>query len=81
MRVAIEQASTFGWTQYVGLRGAAFIAGVGLGSIGFGDVPQLVKFNRVYQPTLQHRQVYDDRYQVFGEIYRQMKGIYRQLNG
>ena len=22
MRVAIEQASTFGWTQYVGLRGA-----------------------------------------------------------
>jgi xylulokinase len=61
-------------------RGAAFIAGVGLGSIGFGDVPQLVKFKHTYQPTPQHRAVYDDRYEVFVEIYRQMKGVYRKLN-
>ncbi len=61
-------------------RGAAFIAGVGLGSIGFGDVPQLVTFKRTYQPTPQHRAVYDDRYAVFVEIYRQMKGVYRRLN-
>ncbi len=62
-------------------RGAAFIAGVGLGAIGFGDVPQLVTFKRTYQPTPQHRAVYDDRYAVFIEIYRQMKGVYRKLNG
>jgi xylulokinase len=62
-------------------RGAAFIAGVGLGAIGFGDVPQLVEFKRTYQPTPQHRAMYDDRYEVFVEIYRQMKGVYRKLNG
>ena len=61
-------------------RGAAFIAGVGLGSIGFGDVPQLVEFKHTYQPTPQHRAVHDDRYEVFVEIYRQMKGVYRKLN-
>jgi xylulokinase len=62
-------------------RGAAFIAGVGLGAIGFGDVPQLVTFKRTYQPTSQHRVVYDDRYEVFVAIYRRMKDVYHQLNG
>lgn len=61
-------------------RGAAFIAGVGLAAIGFGDVPQLVKFKHTYQPTPEHRAVYDDRYDVFVEIYRQLKGVYRRLN-
>jgi xylulokinase len=61
-------------------RGAAFIAGVGLGAIGFGDVPQLVAFKRVYQPMPQHRAVYDDRYEIFVEIYQQMKSVYRKLN-
>jgi len=62
-------------------RGAAFIAGVGLGAIGFGDVPQLVEFKRTYSPMPEHRTAYDDRYAVFVEIYRQMKGVYRKLNG
>ena len=62
-------------------RGAAFIAAVGLGEIAFGDVPGLVHFKRVYEPTPEHRAVYDARYEVFVEIYRQMKGIYRKLNG
>jgi xylulokinase len=62
-------------------RGAAFIAAVGLGEIAFADVPRLVEFNRVYEPVLQHRQLYDDRYQTFVEIYRHMRGVYRKLNG
>jgi xylulokinase len=62
-------------------RGAAFIAGAGLGAIGFEDVPQLVTFKQTYQPTPQHRAVYDDRYEIFVEIYRQMKSVYRKLNG
>ena len=61
-------------------RGAAFIAGVGLGAIGFGDVPQLVVIKQTYQPTPQHRTVYDDRYEVFVEIYQQMKDVYHRLN-
>ena len=43
-------------------------------------MPQLVAFKRTYQPTPQHRAVYDDRYEVFVEIYKQMKGVYRKLN-
>ncbi len=35
---------------------------------------------RTYQPTPQHRAVYDHRYEVFVEIYCQMKGVYRRLN-
>lgn len=61
-------------------RGAAFIAGVGLRTIGFGDVPQLVAFKHIYQPTPSHRAVYDERYEIFIEIYRQMRGVYRKLN-
>jgi xylulokinase len=61
-------------------RGAAFIAGVGLGSIGFGDVPKLVSFRQVYQPTPQQRAVYDKLYAVFVEIYQQMKSVYQKLN-
>jgi len=62
-------------------RGAAFIAAAGLGEIALKDVASLVEFRRTYQPNTQHRQLYDDRYQVFVEIYRHMRGIYRRLNG
>jgi xylulokinase len=62
-------------------RGAAFIGAVGLGLLRFGDVPDLVHFKRVYEPRPEHRDLYDERYDVFLEIYRQMKGIYRRLNG
>jgi len=61
-------------------RGAAWIAAVGLGEIAFGDVPELVKFKRVYTPIAAHRQIYDDRFAMFVQIYKQMKGIYNRLN-
>lgn len=61
-------------------RGAAWIATVGLGEITFNDVPELVKFRRVYTPQANHRRIYDDRFAVFVQIYKQMKGIYNQLN-
>jgi xylulokinase len=61
-------------------RGAAFIAAAGLGEITLKDVAQLVQFKRTYTPTLEHRSVYDDRFEAFVEIYRQMKDVYRKLN-
>jgi xylulokinase len=61
--------------------GAAWIGAVGLGEISFGQVPDLIRFKRVYEPQPQNRQVYDERFEVFVQIYRQMKGIYRRLNG
>lgn len=62
-------------------RGAAWIGAVGMGEIGFDQIPELIRFKRVYEPQPQNRQIYDERFQVFTRIYRQMKGIYKQLNG
>lgn len=62
-------------------RGAAWIGVVGLGEIAFSQVPELIRFKRVYEPQPKNRQLYDERFQVFTQIYRQMKGIYRRLNG
>ena len=61
-------------------RGVAWIAAVGLGEITFDDIPELVKFKRVYTPIAAHRQIYDDRFAVFVQIYKQMKGVYNRLN-
>jgi xylulokinase len=62
-------------------RGAAWIGAVGLGEIGFDQVPDLVRFKKVYAPQSQNRKIYDERFQIFTEIYSHMKGIFRRLNG
>ena len=61
-------------------RGAAWIAAVGLGEIGFSDVPGLVEFRQTYSPTPGHRELYDERFAIFTQIYRQMRDIYHRLN-
>ncbi|RPJ16945.1 MAG: xylulose kinase, partial [Chloroflexi bacterium] len=65
---------------YANARGAAWIAAVGLGEIKFEDVTKLVQFKRIYQPQLQNRALYDDKFEIFKQIYKQMRGIYRRLN-
>ncbi|MCP4640387.1 MAG: xylulose kinase [bacterium] len=62
-------------------RGAAFIGAVGLGMLSFDDIPDLIEYDRVYQPTPEHKSVYDERFERFVEIYKQNKKIYRRLNG
>lgn len=61
-------------------RGAAWIGAVGLGEIRFGDIPDLVRINRVYQPIPQNRLLYDERFRVFTQIYQKMHKIYHTLN-
>jgi xylulokinase len=63
------------------VRGAAFIAAVGLGLISYGDVPDHTEYQHEYQPTAAHRAVYDAHFREFVNIYRQNKRIYRRLNG
>ncbi|MGD8625028.1 MAG: FGGY-family carbohydrate kinase [Anaerolineae bacterium] len=62
-------------------RGAAFIAAVGLGEIGFDDVPELVEFKGSYRPNPQNRRLYDERFEVFSQVYKRMSGVYKRLNG
>jgi xylulokinase len=62
-------------------RGAAFIAAVGLGEIGFDDVPALVEFKHAYTPNPQNRVLYEERFDVFTQIYKRMSSVYKRLNG
>jgi len=61
-------------------RGAALIAAVGLGWIGFDDIPGMVPCAATYRPDPGHRRVYDQMFDVFVRLYRANKSIYRRLN-
>ena len=62
------------------VRGAAFIAAVGLGLVSYAEVPGCTEFQRDYQPTEAHRGVYDTNFRELVTFYRQNKAIYRRLN-
>lgn len=64
----------------VNVRGAAFMAGVGLGYIKYEDVPGFIEFKNTYQPNEKNRALYDERFEVFLQIYKKNKDIYRRLN-
>jgi len=61
-------------------RGAAWIGAVGLGRIGFNDLPGLVRFRQTCAPNPANRVLYNERFEVFKQVYRQMKGVYRRMN-
>lgn len=63
------------------VRGAAFIAAVGLGLVSHAEIPACIEYQRDYQPTVAHRSVYDAAFREFVAFYRQNKAIYRRLNG
>ena len=66
---------------YANACGAAWIGAVGIGQISFDEIPNLVRFKRIYEPQAENRAVYAARFKVFTRIYRQMRDIYRELNG
>ncbi|MFZ5564611.1 MAG: xylulokinase [Thermodesulfobacteriota bacterium] len=61
-------------------RGAAFIAAVALGQIGFEDIPGLVAIEKVYDPRPENRETYDALYEQFLKLYKAHKKICRTLN-
>lgn len=66
---------------YANARGAAWIGAAGVGEISFADVPDLVKFQKIYSPDQKNRAVYDEKFDIFKKIYQQLRGIYKRLNG
>jgi xylulokinase len=60
--------------------GAALIAAVGIGALGFDDVPALMRWRRVYEPQRETRALYDDRFATFKEVHRRLAPLYRRLN-
>jgi xylulokinase len=61
-------------------RGAAFIAGVGLGHISFDDIPGLMEKDATFVPDPANRKLYDELFSEFLKIYRNNKSMFRRLN-
>ena len=61
-------------------RGAAFIAGVGIGALRFDDVPSFQRAHRSYEPHAGLRSLYDDRFATFKEVHKRLSPLYRRLN-
>jgi len=62
------------------VRGAGLLALVGLGELGFGDIPDLVAVARTFEPDPAHRRTYDELFAAFVAIYRRNRGLYARLN-
>jgi xylulokinase len=66
--------------QLSNLRGAGLIAWVGLGELGWDDVPNRVELHTPIEPNASHRAVYDERYAEFHELYRKNRSIFARMN-
>lgn len=60
--------------------GSAFIAGVGLGEMNFGDVPSLVRYRNEYHPNPAKRDLYDNLASNFSDAYKSLAPFYKRLN-
>jgi xylulokinase len=66
--------------QLSNLRGAGLIAWVGLGELGWNDVPERVTVRERVEPNREHRAVYDERYAEFLELYRRTRSMFARMN-
>ncbi len=62
------------------VRGAAFIAAVGLGYIAFEDIPKYIQINNTFEPNPENRKIYDRLFAEFVNIYKHNKAIFKRLN-
>jgi xylulokinase len=60
------------------LRGAAFLAGIGIGALSFDDLPGLVAIERAFEPQPANGAIYAQRYAQFRAAHRRLKPIYRR---
>jgi xylulokinase len=62
------------------VRGAAFLASVGLGYLKFEDIPKYIRIKNTFEPNPDNRKLYDDMFTEFLNIYKKNKGIFKRLN-
>jgi sugar (pentulose or hexulose) kinase len=53
---------------------------VGLGELGWNDVPERVMVKERVEPNPSHRSVYDERYAEFAELYRRTRSLFARMN-
>ena len=61
-------------------RGAALIAAIGIGAIGWDEVPARVEVAATFGPDPAVRAVHDRQYAAFRELYRRTHGLYARHN-
>ncbi len=62
------------------VRGAAFVAAVGLGKLEVEDIPARVPVEKRYTPNGEHRMIYDELFKAFLEIQKNNTAMYTRLN-
>lgn len=62
-------------------RGAAFLAGIGIGAMSSADIPHRVAIRRSFTPGAAHRQRYADSYTTFRAAHKALAPFYATLHG
>jgi xylulokinase len=62
------------------VRGAAFIAAVGLDYIAFDEIEAYISFQAEYAPQPENKECYDRLFREFVNFYKATKAIYHRLN-
>jgi xylulokinase len=62
------------------VRGAAFVAAVGLGKLEVEDIAARVPIEKRYTPNQDHRPIYDELFKAFLEIHKNNEAMYNRLN-
>ena len=62
------------------VRGAAFVAAVGLGKLKVEDIASRVPIEKRFVPNQAHRSIYDELYKAFLEIQKNSAAMYKRLN-
>jgi xylulokinase len=65
---------------HANMRGAAFLAGAGLGRLDLADVPGLVPVTATYTPDRANTRIYDGLFDEFRRLYKATRPIYKRLN-
>jgi xylulokinase len=60
------------------VRGAAFLAGIGIGALKVEDIPSCVPIEHQLAPLAENATVYAERYAQFRAAHRQLRPIYRR---
>ena len=63
------------------VRGAAFVAAVGLRKLKVEDISSRVPIEKRYAPNRKHRPIYDELFREFLEVHKHNTPIYTRLNG
>jgi xylulokinase len=62
------------------IRGAAFLAAVALGHLGYDDISERVQIAQTFAPNPDHRRIYDELFTEYLNVYKHNKKIFARLN-